>query len=77
MLLREALSLALIGCCLGLVASLFGARFIRSILFGVSATDPLILGSAIVTVLLVAASAALVPARRAARLDPMAALRVE
>jgi predicted permease len=77
MVLREALWLAVIGCALGVVASFLTAKFIRSILFGVSANDPVIVAAAIVTTLAVAALAAFVPARRAANVDPVTALRVD
>ncbi|MBV9157570.1 MAG: ABC transporter permease [Acidobacteriaceae bacterium] len=77
MVLREALALAAAGCILGLIASLLSAKFIRSMLFGVSTADPVILGIAVTTLLGVATIAALLPARRAASVDPIAALRVE
>lgn len=77
MVLKEALMLAAVGCTLGVVASLLSARFIRSILFGVSASDPTILLVAVFTLLLVALGAGFIPARRAASVDPVTALRVE
>jgi predicted permease len=77
MVLREALLLAAIGCTVGLAASLLSAKFIRSILFGVSASDPWILSAAVLMLLLVAALAGFVPARRAASVDPATALRIE
>lgn len=77
MVLREAVMLAGVGCTLGVIASLFSAKFIRSILFGVSASDPWILGIAVVMLASVAVVAGFVPARRAASVDPVTALRVE
>ena len=52
-------------------------RFIESILFGLSAADPLTYGSVAGVVIAVALPASLVPALRAARVDPMTALRAE
>jgi hypothetical protein len=77
MVLGESVALVLIGAALGLVIALTGTRFLRAFLFEVSATDPMPL--AVVTALLIAASfmASLLPARRAVRLDPIAALRSE
>jgi putative ABC transport system permease protein len=66
---------------IGLVAGLSGAlgagRFLGSMLFGVSATDPVTIGVMLVLLTGVATLAILVPAERAARLDPQAALRFE
>jgi predicted permease len=77
MVLKEALVLAAIGCAFGLVASLLSAKFVRSILFGVSANDPLILSAGVLVLFVVALLAGFVPARRAANIDPATALRVE
>ena len=77
MVLREAFMLAGVGCTLGVVGSLLTAKFIRSILFGVPANDPLTLGIAVLMLAAIAAMAGFVPARRAASVDPVAALRVE
>jgi predicted permease len=77
LVLRAALRLALIGVALGIPVALAAARLIASQFFGISAADPLTLGLATLTLLLVAAVAAYLPARRASRVDPMAALRYE
>ena len=77
MVLGESLWLAGIGCVLGVIASLMTAKFLRSLLFGVSATDPVVLSLGVVTLLAVAIVAGLMPARRAASVDPVTALRVE
>jgi len=77
MVLRESLWLALGGVALGVPASLAVTRLISSRLFGVSPTDPLTLALAVLLMLMVAACAALHPARRAASVDPMVALRRE
>jgi ABC-type antimicrobial peptide transport system permease subunit len=77
LVLREVLFLAGLGCVLGLFASAATGKFVASILFGVSVTDPLLLGSAVLTLLVVAVVAGFVPARQAAGVDPVKALRVE
>ncbi len=76
-ILREALLLAAFGVAVGLPAAIGLARLIRSQLYGVGPTDPLTLGFAATVLLAIAAGAAWVPARRAARVDPMRALRDE
>ncbi|HKV50404.1 MAG TPA: ABC transporter permease [Gemmatimonadaceae bacterium] len=62
---------------LGLVGALGAGRLIRSQLFGVSATDPLTLAAVTLGLGVVALAACYLPARRAARVDPMIALRAE
>ena len=75
--LRQVLIIAGIGCACGLVGSLAMRSLVASLLYGVSATDPLILGLATVTLLAVAVLAGLIPAARAAAADPLTALRME
>jgi putative ABC transport system permease protein len=65
------------GAALGLLGSWFGARLLQSLLFEVGAHDPKLFGAALLILLGVAFLAAWIPARRAARLDPMVALRYE
>jgi putative ABC transport system permease protein len=77
LVLSESVASVLIGAALGLVIALAATRVLRTFLFEVSATDPMLLVT--VTALLVAGAlmASLLPARRAVRLDPAAALRSE
>ena len=75
LILRSAMRMALVGCALGLAGSLAVSRLLRALLFGVSATDPLVYVSSVGLMLAVAAIAAALPAMRAAREDPVEALR--
>ncbi len=69
--------LAAIGIALGLGGSLALTRYLRSLLFGVAPTDPLTLGGVVVLLGVVTLAACLIPAVRAARVDPSRALRSE
>jgi putative ABC transport system permease protein len=77
LILRQGLALTLIGLATGLAGAFALTRFMQSLIFGVSAFD--VSTFAEVSVLLIAVSllASFVPARRAARIDPMEALRSE
>ena len=77
MILRRALTLAGFGLAAGLLLSLAANRAIESMLFGIKATDAASYAAVSLGVALVAASAAAIPALRAARIDPMTALRRE
>jgi putative ABC transport system permease protein len=68
---------ALIGMVVGVVGAVLLSRFLRSLLFGVSATDPATFVIVVGVLLSVAAVACWVPARRATRVDPLVALRTE
>jgi putative ABC transport system permease protein len=74
---RQGLLLVGIGLILGTVAALALTRFLEKMLFGVSPTDPLTYLGVASLLLSVAAAACYIPARRAARVDPMVALRYE
>jgi predicted permease len=77
LILGEGLRTVLVGAALGLAGALVLTRTVSSLLFGVTATDPIAFGS--VTLLLLAAAllACYLPARRAAKVDPVVALRSE
>lgn len=75
--LRQGLALAAAGLALGLGAAFLSARLLDTMLFGVSPRDPVIYGAVAAGLLAIAVLANLAPARRAASVDPMAALRVE
>lgn len=77
MVLRRGLALALAGLALGCPVSLAVGRVARGLLYGVSPLDPYSLGAAALLLLIVAGVASYVPARRAAKIDPMEALRYE
>ncbi|MFL6437272.1 MAG: ABC transporter permease [Terriglobales bacterium] len=66
-----------LGCGIGVAAYLLSARVIRDLLYGVSATDPVMLGATCAVLILVALLATWIPARRAASIDPMQTLRAE
>jgi predicted permease len=77
MILRESLLLIAVGIAVGLPLALAAARLIQSTLYGVPFFSPAIFASAIFVLTCVALLAALLPARRASRVDPLRALRYE
>lgn len=77
MILRESLALVTIGIVAGLAVAWGATRWIKSLLFGLSPVDPVAYTGGALLLLVVALAACLLPAVRAARTDPMAALRTE
>jgi ABC-type antimicrobial peptide transport system permease subunit len=73
--LREGIAMAALGVTAGLVIAAGVTRALRTLLFEVSPTDPLVFVAIAVLLSVVAVAAAWIPARRATRLDPLAALR--
>ncbi len=77
LVLREALLLVLVGVAVGLPVVYFATRLTETLLYGLTPTDAVSLGLATLLMLAVALVAGYLPARRAARVDPMVALRYE
>jgi putative ABC transport system permease protein len=77
MIIRENLSLTLVGVAAGLAISIAGSRVLASFLFGLTSTDPLTFVGGSTILCLVTVLASCIPARRAASLDPLTALRYE
>ena len=77
MILRESILLLALGLAIGIPVSLSSTRILKSLLYELSPLDPLAISIAIAAVILMTLAAAWLPARRATRIDPMQALRVE
>ena len=77
LVMRQGLTIAWAGLACGVVSALVLTRYLTTMLFGVEPTDPMTFGVLSVIVLAVSAVACYVPARRAARVDPISAIRVE
>jgi predicted permease len=75
--LREVLVLAIVGLAISVPIAFGGSRFVESFLFGMKSNDPLTVVLAVTTLLIAALAAGYLPARKASRIDPMAALRHE
>jgi ABC-type antimicrobial peptide transport system permease subunit len=77
LVMKDALRLTVAGLVVGLIAALPSARLIRTQLYGVTASDPATYAAIVALLLAVGLGATLLPARRAARVDPIIALRAE
>jgi ABC-type lipoprotein release transport system permease subunit len=75
MVLRQGIWMALAGLVLGIAGALAASHWLGSLLFGVRPTDPATYGAAAAVIVVVTLAASYVPARRAARVDPLVALR--
>jgi ABC-type antimicrobial peptide transport system permease subunit len=77
MIVKGAVRLVVFGIALGLPAAWAASRWVKSMLFGLTPTDPATIGAAVAILATAALVAAYIPARRASRVDPMTALRHE
>lgn len=77
LVLRQSLTMVLVGLILGVAGGLALTRLMKNLLFNVSSTDPWTYGIVAVVLAIVAAAASALPARRAARVDPIRVLRSE
>jgi putative ABC transport system permease protein len=75
LVMNQSVRLAVLGVAIGFAGALLGSRLLQSLLFGVSANDPLVLALVPIVLITIAAVASFAPARRAARVDPVEALR--
>ena len=73
----SAVKLGLLGCGIGAIGAVFATRLLRSMLFQVDPVDPFVLALAAISIFLLTLAASVIPARRAASIDPMQALRTE
>jgi ABC-type antimicrobial peptide transport system permease subunit len=77
MILRESTGLALVGIVVGVATAMGLARLVKSMLYGIEPWDPATLAGGVLILLAVALAASWIPARRAAGVQPMDALRHE
>ena len=77
LIIIQGVRLTIAGVVIGLIAAFAGARFLESLLFGVSARDPVTFVGVAMLLCLVAVAACYLPARRAASVDPSIALRAD
>ena len=77
LVVRQGLGLTVVGIIAGIAIAIGGTRLMHTLLYGVSATDPMTFGGITVVLVIVALVATWLPARRATRVDPLVALRTE
>jgi ABC-type antimicrobial peptide transport system permease subunit len=77
LVMKESMVLVGIGVTIGLVVAVFASSLVRSVVFGLAPTDPLIITFAVAILIGVAAAAGFLPARKASRVDPLVALHYE
>jgi len=77
LIIGQGMKLGVIGVAIGFAIAMGLTHFLSSMLFGITATDPVSFGAVILMLLVVVVMACYVPARRAMRVDPMIALRHE
>jgi ABC-type antimicrobial peptide transport system permease subunit len=77
LILISGVKLGLAGCSIGAIAAVFATRLLRSMLFQVDPLDPTVIALAAISILLLALTASVIPARRAASVEPVEALRTE
>jgi ABC-type lipoprotein release transport system permease subunit len=77
LVLKQGMKLAALGVLLGLIGAVSVTRWLASLLYGVSATDPLTFAVIVLLPMIVTLVACWIPARRATRVDPMVALKYE
>jgi ABC-type antimicrobial peptide transport system permease subunit len=75
MVMSESIRLVAIGIVLGLAAVLWAGRFVQTVVYGLSPSDPLTIGAAVALIAVVTALAGGLPARRASNVNPIEALR--
>ena len=77
LVMKESMMLVGIGIIIGLIVAFSVRGLVQGLLFGLAATDPLTIGAAVLVLVSVSALAGYLPARRAARVDPLVALHYE
>jgi ABC-type antimicrobial peptide transport system permease subunit len=77
LVLRQSVAMIFVGAFVGIAAALATARLLEHLIPGVRSTDPLAFATMILVLVVAALCASFLPARRASRVDPMAALRQE
>jgi len=77
LVMRESMTLVIVGIAIGLAVALGASRLIKTLLFGLAPTDSFSLAAAILVMIAVSALAGYLPARRASQVDPMVALHQE